>query len=141
MWGSQSLHPRNQTISYYVITYSAHTQKDVILHMHRWYGLRNREWKSLSIYWQSVLRDAHTHYLSRVNFMHGGGHYRTKNSVTTKLCVYWHQNASIPADYVQYNSHNIPEALTGRIKPTGGVFLHFSHYNSQLYSPYPRISS
>ncbi len=33
-----------------------------------------------------------------------------------------HQNASIPADYVQYNSHNIPEALTGRIKPTGGFF-------------------
>ncbi len=45
--------------------------------------------------------------------MHGGGHYhyRTKNSVTTKLRVYWHQNANIPADYVQYNSHNIPEAL------------------------------
>ncbi len=33
MWGSQSLHPRNGTITYYVITYSAHTQKDVILHM------------------------------------------------------------------------------------------------------------
>ncbi len=33
MWGSQSLQPRNQTFTYYVITYSAHTQKDVILHM------------------------------------------------------------------------------------------------------------
>ncbi len=38
--------------------------------------------------------------------MHGGGHYRTKNSVSTKLCVYWHQNASILADYVQYNSRS-----------------------------------
>ncbi len=62
--------------------------------------------------------------------MHGGGHYRTKKSVSTKLCVYWHQNASIPADYVQYNSHNIHEALTGRIKPTGGFF-----YISFNYSP------
>ncbi len=33
MWGSQSFHPHNGTITYYVITYSAHTQKDVILHM------------------------------------------------------------------------------------------------------------
>ncbi len=67
-----------------LITYSAHAQ-----YSHRWYGLRNRDWKCLSIYWQSVLRDVHAHiYLSLANFMHGGGHYRTKNSVSTKQCVY-----------------------------------------------------
>ncbi len=57
----------------------------------------------------SVTGCAHTYYLSRVSF---GGHYRTKNSVSIKRYVYWHQNASIPADYVQYNSHNISQALT-----------------------------
>ncbi len=42
----------------------------------------------------------------------------------------WRVQPNIPpplkgpdVDYVQYNSHNIPEALTGRIKPTGGGFL------------------
>ncbi len=64
--------------------------------------------------------------------MHGGGHYRTKS---TKPCVYWHQNASIPADYVQYNSHNIPEALTGRIKLTGGFFFTFLSTKILNYSP------
>ncbi len=43
-----------------------------------------------------------------------------------------HQNASIPADYVQYNSHNIPEALTGRIKPT---VLNISFTKILNYSP------
>ncbi len=58
--------------------------------------------------------------------MHGGGHYRTKNSVTTKLCVYWHQNASIPADYVQYNSHNIPEDREDKANWRGFFYISFT---------------
>ncbi len=71
----------------------------------------------------SVTGCAHTYYLSRVNFMHGGGHYRTKNS------VYWHQNASIPADYVQYNSHNIIITTSDREDKADFFYINFLNYS------------
>ncbi len=80
MWGSQSLHPRNGTISYYVITYSTHAQKDVILHMLSTVidGMNYVTEMPINLLAVGVTGCAHTYYMSRVNFMHGGGY---KNSV------------------------------------------------------------
>ncbi len=81
----------------------------------------------------SVTGCAHTYYLSRVNFMHGGGHYRTKNSVSIKRAPKLTKMQAFPQ--TMFSTTPITyHKLWQRDKANWRDFFYISF--TQLFSPY-----